>query len=80
MLSNMLLPLVDGFTLLLEVKQRFPRIHFAFVTAVNDPEVRDDAMLRRADGYLLKPFSREEFLDFIRTVISTGPGALTRGS
>jgi len=34
-LSNLLLPMVDGFTLLLHLKQRYPRIPFAFVTAIN---------------------------------------------
>jgi CheY-like chemotaxis protein len=65
-LSNMLLPVVDGFELLLEVKERYPHIPFAFVTAVNNAELRDDTMLKGATGYLLKPFSREQFLEFIR--------------
>lgn len=69
-LSNMLLPMVDGFTLLMEVKERLPRMSFAFVTAVDDEGLREEAMLKGADGYLLKPFSRDEFLDFIRRVIS----------
>jgi DNA-binding NarL/FixJ family response regulator len=54
----------------LQVKERYPRIPFAFVTAVNDPELRAEAVLRGADGYLLKPFSHEQFLEFIRQVLS----------
>jgi CheY-like chemotaxis protein len=78
-LSNMLLPVIDGLSLLLHVKQRYPRIPFAFVSAVNDAEIREEAMRQGADGYLLKPFSGEEFLEFVRRVMSTSsrPG---RGS
>jgi CheY-like chemotaxis protein len=72
-LSNVLLPVVDGFELLLQVKERYPRIPFAFVTAINIPEVRDEAVLKGAAGYLLKPFSREQFLEFIRKVLSERP-------
>ena|SRR6266536_5558627 len=72
-LSNMLLPVVDGLTLLLHVKERYPQIPFAFVSAVNDAAIRKEAMLRGADGYLLKPFSGEEFLAFVRTAIGKAP-------
>jgi CheY-like chemotaxis protein len=72
-LSNMLLPVVDGFELLLQVKERYPHVPFAFVTAINVPELRDEAMLKGAAGYLLKPFSREQFLEFVRKVLSEHP-------
>ena len=72
-LSNLLLPLVDGFTLLLHVKQRYPRIPFAFITAVHDAQVREEAMRNGADGYLLKPFTKEEFLALVRGAIGRPP-------
>jgi CheY-like chemotaxis protein len=68
-LSNMLLPIVDGITLLLHVKQRYPRIPFAFVTAVNIPEVREAAMREGAVAYLIKPFTNEEFLAMVHSVL-----------
>jgi len=68
-LSNVLLPLVDGLTLLLEVKQRYPRLPFAFVTAINDSEVREVIMRNGADGYLLKPFTELEFLALVESTI-----------
>src|SRR5271165_3580770 len=64
-LSNLLLPLVDGFTLLLHVKQQYPRIPFAYVTAINDSQVREEVMRNGADGYLLKPFTEQEFLTLV---------------
>jgi CheY-like chemotaxis protein len=72
-LSNLLLPLVDGFELLLHVKQHFPRIPFAFVTAINDSQVRDEVMLNGADGFLLKPFTEQEFLALVRRTIGKPP-------
>ena len=68
-LSNLLLPLVDGFALLLHVKQHHPRIPFAFITAVHDLQVREEVMCRGADGYLLKPFTEEQFLTFVRDTL-----------
>jgi CheY-like chemotaxis protein len=56
-LSNLLLPLVDGLTLLRLVKQQYLRVPFAFVTAIHDSKIRETAMRERADGNLLKPFT-----------------------
>jgi CheY-like chemotaxis protein len=38
-LSNMFLPKVDGWTLFLHVRKYYPRIPFAFVTAIDDSGV-----------------------------------------
>jgi CheY-like chemotaxis protein len=43
-LSNLLLPEVDGWTLFLHVRQRYSRVPFVFMTAVRDPDVRQAAM------------------------------------
>jgi two-component system response regulator YesN len=72
-LSNLLLPLVDGFTLLLHVKQHYPRIPFAYVTGINDAKVREEVMRNGADGYLLKPFTEQEFLTLVRRTIGKLP-------
>ena len=72
-LSNLLLPLVDGYTLLLHVKQHYPRIPFAYVTAINDASVREQVMRHGADGYLLKPFTEQEFLALVRRTIGKPP-------
>jgi CheY-like chemotaxis protein len=72
-LSCLLMPIVDGLTLLMHVKERYPRIPFAFVTAINDSEVREEVMRGGADGYLLKPFTREELLAMVRSVLGREP-------
>jgi CheY-like chemotaxis protein len=79
-LSNMLLPEVDGYTFLLHVKQRYPRIPFAYVTAINDAQVREQVMRDGADGYLNKPFTKEQLLTLVRgnTRETRRPGYLSR--
>lgn len=68
-LSNMLLPKVDGWTLFLYVKQNYPKVPFVFVTAIDDSGVREAAMREGAADYLLKPFTCEELLTTVRRVL-----------
>ena len=55
-LSNMLLPKVDGWTLFLHVRKYHPKIPLAFVTAIDDSGVRDAAM---REGAACWPLSGE---------------------
>ena len=68
-LSNLLLPEVDGFTLLLHVKRNYPKIPFVFVTAITDTELRQEVMLHGADGFVQKPFECEQLLAIVRSVL-----------
>jgi tRNA(fMet)-specific endonuclease VapC len=68
-LSNLLLPLVDGLTLLQHAKQKYPRLPFAFVTALNDSQVREEVMRNGADGFILKPFTEGEFIALVRGMV-----------
>jgi CheY-like chemotaxis protein len=72
-LSNLLLPQVDGFSLLVHVKQNYPKVPFAFVTAVDDDSVRQAAAREGAADYLLKPFTSEELLATVRRVLGHQP-------
>jgi DNA-binding NarL/FixJ family response regulator len=67
------MPNVDGYSLLLHVKKHHPRIPFVLVTAVHDAEVREEVLRDGADGYLLKPFTRDEFVTFVRRALATSP-------
>jgi len=71
--SCLLMPNVDGYSLLLYVKKHHPRIPFVLVTAIHDAEVREHTLKNGADGYLLKPFTREEFVTFVRRALATSP-------
>jgi CheY-like chemotaxis protein len=68
-LSNFLLPEVDGLRLLLYTKQNHPRIPFVFVTYINDAAVRREAVRGGADGFLQKPFEGEQLLAVVRSVL-----------
>ncbi len=69
-LSNLLLPEVDGLTLLLHVKQNYPRIPFVFVTAISDAAVREEAMRNGADGFLQKPVEGDQLLAIVCSVLA----------
>jgi DNA-binding NtrC family response regulator len=68
-LSNMLLPEVDGWTLFLYVRKKYPKVPFVFVTAIDDYWARKAAMREGAVGYLLKPFTCDDFVGTVRRVI-----------
>lgn len=68
-LSCLLMPVVDGYTLLLHVKKHYPQIPFIFVTAINDARIRETVMQGGADDYLTKPFTWEQLLTTIRKVL-----------
>jgi CheY-like chemotaxis protein len=76
-LSNMLLPEVNGYTLLLHVKQQYPRIPFAYVTAISDAQVREQVMRDGANGYLNKPFTKKELLRLVRGVLGRPVSGVT---
>ncbi len=72
-LSCLLMAPVDGYTLLLHVKKNHPRVPFAFVTGIMLPEVREFVLQNGADGYLIKPFTCEEFLTLVSGVLARPP-------
>ena len=72
-LSNLLLPVVDRFTVFAHVKKHFPRVPFAF-TAITDGKVREAAVRNGAGGCLLKPFTKQDFLALVRRRIGRPPG------
>lgn len=73
-LSNLLLPVVDGWSLFMHVKGQYPKIPFAFVTAIQDAEIRRKAMKEGAADYLNKPFTCAELLTMVRRVLQERSG------
>jgi len=61
-LSDLVMPELDGFSLLAEVQNRFPELPFVVVTAHGSVESAVQAMKQGADDYLLKPIISEELL------------------
>lgn len=61
-LSDMVMPEMDGVELLRQVRSRHPQLPFVLVTAHGSVDSAVAAMKEGADDYLLKPLNREELL------------------
>ncbi len=57
---DVMLPLIDGFTLAEEIRKLDPEIPFIFLTAKNMEKDRIRGLKIGADDYITKPFSTEE--------------------
>src|SRR5450631_659239 len=65
MLSNLLMPDLDGIRLLEHTKKKYPEMTVVMVTGVHDVSVALAAIRNGAYDYLLKPFEREQLLDTV---------------
>jgi signal transduction histidine kinase/DNA-binding response OmpR family regulator/ligand-binding sensor domain-containing protein len=61
-LSDVMMPEMDGFQLLERVKASHPAMPFILLTALNEPQDRLHALRLGVDDYLCKPFVQEELL------------------
>ncbi len=59
-LSDIKMPGMNGFELLKEIKNRYPRIGVIIMTAYGDTFTVKDALLLGADEYVTKPFKSYE--------------------
>src|SRR5437879_10667358 len=66
MLSDLMMPVMDGIALLEASKERFPDMPVIMVTAVTDVSVALGAIRNGAYDYLLKPFERDQLLATVR--------------
>src|SRR5947209_7078103 len=69
MLSDLMMPEMDGSTLLERIKERYPDMPVVMVTAVHDISVALAAIRNGAYDYLLKPFEREQLLATVRRAL-----------
>src|SRR5438552_15801782 len=69
MLSDLMMPGMDGIALLEATKERFPDMPVVMVTAVTDVSVALGAIRKGAYDYLLKPFEREQLLATVRRAL-----------
>jgi DNA-binding NtrC family response regulator len=61
-LSDLVMPEMDGLALLLEVRRQYPALPFVLITAHGSVDSAVSAMKEGADDYLLKPLNCEELL------------------
>src|SRR5690349_15492664 len=69
MLSDLMMPVMDGIALLEASKERFPDMPVVMVTAVTDVSVALNSIRNGAYDYLLKPFEREQLLATVRRAL-----------
>ena len=70
-LSDLMMPELDGVGLLEVVKVRYKELPMVLVTAVHDISVALAAIRNGAYDYLLKPFEREQLLAVVRRALET---------
>ncbi len=61
-ISDLRMPGISGMDLLIEVRERYPRLAFVMVTGEDETRVGVRAMQLGADDYLLKPFDADVVL------------------
>src|SRR2546430_2606022 len=71
MLSDLMMPVMDGIALLEASKERYPDMPVVMVTAVTDVSIALNAIRNGAYDYLLKPFEREQLLATVRRALDT---------
>jgi DNA-binding response OmpR family regulator len=66
---DLMLPKVDGITILKKLRQKHSEAHVLILTAKDTPEDRIKGLNLGADDYLVKPFVFEELLARVRALI-----------
>jgi DNA-binding response OmpR family regulator len=66
---DIMMPVMDGFTLAKEIRKMDKKIPFLFLTAKSMQEDKIQGLELGADDYLTKPFSMEELLLRIRAIM-----------
>lgn len=72
--SDVNMPGIDGHQLLAQVRQQYPAIPVALITAFGQVEKAVDAIRNGAVDYLMKPFEPEQLIGLIRNHAGLGKG------
>jgi putative nucleotidyltransferase with HDIG domain len=68
-LSDMVMPEIDGFSLLEWLRKRHPNIPIVMVTAMHDLSTALEAIRRGAYDYILKPFEKDQLYLAVRRAL-----------
>ncbi len=69
LVTDVMMPLEDGFTLAAAVARDYPTLPFLFLTARKLPEDIRQGLRLGADDYLTKPFDADELILRIRNIL-----------
>ena len=62
------MPVMDGFEVLIKVRERYPKLPVIMLTAACDAESVQKAKELGADSYVMKPFSADVLLEHVRNM------------
>lgn len=65
-ICDVMMPGVDGFTVLTKVRQTAPTLPFIFLSALTDNTYIKRAMALGASQYLMKPFTMSELINAVK--------------
>ena len=68
-LSDVVMPDVDGYELCRQVKDRFPKVPVVLLTSMNDPLDVVNALAAGADNFLRKPYQPGELVHRVRNML-----------
>ncbi len=71
LLTDILMPGMDGLTLLGQLRNRYPEIPVVMMTVRNTPDNVLGSLRREAAAYISKPFSRDTLLGTLQNALST---------
>lgn len=74
---DIMLPKLDGWSILVEIRQQRPDARVLFLTARDDVEDKVKGLELGADDYLVKPFAFSELLARIRNILRRGTAQTT---
>ena len=66
---DVMMPIMDGFTLAKKISDSFPEIPFLFLTARKTKEDRIKGLKLGADDYIVKPFEAEELILRLKNIM-----------
>ncbi|HAJ27163.1 MAG TPA: hypothetical protein DCG53_07965, partial [Syntrophus sp. (in: bacteria)] len=70
-LLDLMMPEMDGFTVLSRIKENFPDVQVIIMTAQGSAEYAVAALKGGADDYLCKPFDFDELIKRIQNILNT---------
>jgi len=79
-ITDLFMPLKNGFQLIKEAQILAPRCKVLVVTAYDEEENRNRALAQGAIGFLCKPVKKDQILEIVRQTLGQGEGDDNGGS